>query len=226
MTAFVRIENVEEGIASGTVRGRIELYPADEATSVEVGGLKVPLELEPTATLAYQLEGAPVWDTEIAGFLHAQRPVFGDGLGMLHPYRPGRIPVVFIHGTASSPARWAEMVNELDNDPVLRERVQFWLFNYNTSNPIVVSARQLRDALRSAVTELDPDGRDPALHRMVLIGHSQGGLLARLMVTDSGTRFWDNVSKVPLSELKVTPEHARAAAGAPCSSSRSPSSIV
>ena len=206
VTAFVRIENVEEGIASGTVRGRIELYPADQATSVEVGGLEVPLELEPTAALAYQLEGAPVWDTEIAGFLHAQRPVFGDGLGMMRPYRPGRIPVVFIHGTASSPARWAEMVNELDNDPVLRERVQFWFFNYNTSQPIVVSAKQLRDALTSAVTELDPDGRDLALHHMVLIGHSQGGLLARLMVTDSGTRFWDNVSKVPVSELKVTPE--------------------
>jgi pimeloyl-ACP methyl ester carboxylesterase len=206
VTAFVRIENVEEGIASGRVRGRIELYPADEATSVQVGGLKVPLELEPTATLAYMLEDSPVWETEIGGFLSAQRPVFGDGLVMLHPYRLGRIPVVLIHGTASSPARWAEMVNELENDPVLRERVQFWLFTYNTSNPILLSAKQLRDALRNAVTELDPDGRDPALRRMVLIGHSQGGLLARLMVTDSGTRFWDNVSSLPLSELKATPE--------------------
>jgi pimeloyl-ACP methyl ester carboxylesterase len=206
VTAFVRIENVEEGITSGTVMGRIELYSADEATSVQVGGIKVPLELEPTATLAYMLEGSPIWDTEIAGFLHAQRPVFGDGLAMLHPYQPGRIPVVLIHGTASSPARWAEMVNELENDPVLRERIQFWLFTYNTSNPILLSASRLRDALEKAVKELDPNGRDPALHRMVLIGHSQGGLLARLMVTDSGTRFWDNVSKVPLSELKVTPE--------------------
>jgi pimeloyl-ACP methyl ester carboxylesterase len=206
VTAFVRLENVEEGIETGMVRGRIELYPADEATTVQVGGLKVPLELEPTAALAYQLEGAPVWDSEIAGFLRAQRPLFGDGLGMLQPYQPGRIPVVFIHGTASSPARWAEMLNELENDPVLRERVQFWLFNYNTSNLIVVSAMQLRDALRNTVKDLDPDGRDPALYRMVLIGHSQGGLLARLMVTDSGTRFWDNVSKVPLSELKVTPQ--------------------
>ena len=32
--------------------------------------------------------------------------------------------------------------------------------------------------------ELDPEGNDPALRRMVLIGHSQGGLLAQLMVTD------------------------------------------
>jgi pimeloyl-ACP methyl ester carboxylesterase len=206
VTAFVRLDNVAEGIASGTVTGRIELYPADEATSVQLGGAKVPLELEPTATLAYMLEGSPVWETEIGGFLHAQRPVFGDGLAMLHPYRPGRIPIVLIHGTASSPARWAEMVNELENDPVLRERIQFWLFTYNTSNPILLSAGRLRDALEKAVNELDPSGQDLGLRRMVLIGHSQGGLLARLMVTDSGTRFWDNVSTVPLDELKVTPE--------------------
>ena len=206
VTAFVRLENVSQGIAEGRVRGRIELYPADAATTVEVEGGQVPLELEPTATLAYQLEGAPVWDTELAGFLRAGSPVFGDGLVMMHPYRPGRIPVVLIHGTASSPARWAEMVNELQNDPALRQRVQLWLFMYNTSNPILLSAHQLRESLQTIVKDLDPEGRDPALRRMVLIGHSQGGLLARLMVTESGTRFWDNVSRVPLSELKVSPE--------------------
>ena len=206
VTAFVRLENVSQGIAEGRVRGRIELYPADEATAVEVEGGQVPLELEPTATLAYMLEGAPVWDTELAGFLRADRPLFGGGLIMMHPYRLGRVPVVLIHGTESSPARWAEMVNEIQNDPALRQRVQLWLFTYNTSNPILLSAHQLREALQHVVKDLDPDGRDPALRRMVLIGHSQGGLLARLMVTESGTRFWDNVSRVPLSELKVSPE--------------------
>jgi len=206
VTAFVRFDDVLEGIADGRVEGWIEIYPADEATTVEVDGRKLPLQLEPTATLAYTLEGAPVWDTEISGFLSAGRKLFGDGLGMLHPYRPGRVPVVLIHGTASSPARWAEMVNELQNDPVLRNRIQMWLFTYNTSNPILLSASQLRQALENALKDLDPDGRDPALHEMVLIGHSQGGLLARLMVTDSRTHFWDNVSSTPFSEIKASPE--------------------
>ncbi len=49
-------------------------------------------------------------------------------------------------------------------------------------------------------------GKDPALKKMVVIGHSQGGLLTRLMVTDSGTRFWDNLSSVPLEQIKATPE--------------------
>jgi len=54
---------------------------------------------------------------------------------MMHPYRRGRVPVILVHGTASSPARWAEIVNEVQNDPVLRTKIQVWLFMYNTSKP-------------------------------------------------------------------------------------------
>ena len=56
------------------------------------------------------------------------------------------------------------------------------------------------------MAELDPQGTDPALRRMVLIGHSQGGLLAKLTVVDSGTRFWDNVSETPFEALRVSDE--------------------
>jgi len=206
VTAVVRFENVGDGLANGQLRADVALYAADETTTVEVNGATMPLETEPTATLAYTLEGAPVWDTELTGFLRGDRPVFGGGLVMTHPYQAGRIPVVLIHGTASSPARWAELLNEVQNDPALRQRVQLWLFTYNTSNPILLSAALLREQLRSAVRDLDPEGRDPALRRMVLIGHSQGGLLARLMVIESGTRFWDNVSTEPLSQITMPPE--------------------
>jgi pimeloyl-ACP methyl ester carboxylesterase len=125
---------------------------------------------------------------------------------MMHPYRPGRVPVVLVHGTASSPARWADIVNELQNDPKLRGRIQFWLFTYNTSNPILLSAADLRQGLQRIRKEIDPDGRDPALNQLVVIGHSQGGLLTRLMVTDSGTRFWDALTDVPFEKLDVSPE--------------------
>lgn len=205
VTAFVRFAEPLRGVVEGKLQGRIELYAADQATTVRVGGRDVPLELEPTAALAYQLEGAPVWDFEIAGFRFAE-PVLGDGLLMLHPYRPGRIPVVLVHGTASSPARWAEMYNELQNDPVLRGRFQFWLFMYNTGQPVLYSAMLLRRALLDVVAELDPAGQDPALRRMVIGGHSQGGLLTKLMAVSSGTRFWDNVSNVPFDQVEMPPE--------------------
>jgi len=206
VTAVLRIEDVLAGIATGNLRGRIEVYAADAATTVEIGGRSVPLELEPTAALAYQLEGAPVWDSEIGAFLSALKPPFPEGLLMLHPYRPGSVPVVLVHGTASSPARWADIVNELQNDPKLRGRIQFWLFTYNTSNPILLSAADLRQGLKGIRKEVDPDGRDPALDQLVVIGHSQGGLLTRLMVTDSESRFWDSVTDVPFEKIDVGPE--------------------
>ncbi len=206
VTALLNIEDVSTGIATGNLRGRIDVYAADATSTVARGGRNVPLELEPTAALAYQLEGAPVWDTEIGAFLSAFKPPFRVGLVMMHPYRPGRVPVVLVHGTASSPARWADIINELENDPKLRGRIQFWLFTYNTSNPILLSASNLRQELQRIRTELDPDGRDPALDQLVVIGHSQGGLLTRLMVTDSGTRFWDSVSDTPFDQMELSPE--------------------
>ena len=205
VTAFVRIANVMEGIADGQLKGQLELFPSDEDSTVEVERRKLPLELQPSAVLAYALEGAPVWDTEYGLFLSPGSRT-GSNLYMMHPYRPGRIPVVLIHGTASSPARWADMINELTNDPVLRGRIQFWLFTYSTSNPILLSASELRQSLLDVVKRVDPDGHDAALHRMVLIGHSQGGLLARLMVTDSGDRFWHNVTDTPFSQIKGPPD--------------------
>jgi pimeloyl-ACP methyl ester carboxylesterase len=207
VTAFVRIEQPQKGVVEGKVRGRLEIYAADQATTLKIAGNDVPLELEPTAALAHQLEGAPIWDFEIAGFRFADpEKIIGDGLIMMHPYRPGRIPVVLVHGTASSPVRWAEMFNELSNDPVIGGRYQFWAFQYNTGQPIIYSAYLFRHALKNIVTELDPKGKDPALRRMVVIGHSQGGLLTKLMAIKSGDRFWENISNVPFDQVEMFPE--------------------
>jgi len=96
------------------------------------------------------------------------------------------------------------LANDLLSDPRIRNNFEFWFFTYDTGNPIVYSAARLRQALRAAVQRFDPDGKDPAMHEMVLIGHSQGGLLAKMMVINSGTKFWDNISKVPLEQLKLS----------------------
>jgi hypothetical protein len=97
-------------------------------------------------------------------------------------------------------------VNELENDRSIYDRYQIWLFLYNTGNPIGYSGGLFRRALENAVAELDPEGRDPALRRMVVAGHSQGGLLTKLTVIESGDRFWRNLAKVPPDELDLDPD--------------------
>ena len=120
------------------------------------------------------------------------------------PYRPGLIPVVFVHGTASSIVRWMEMYNRLLADPEIRSRFQFWFFQYDSGNPIALSALNLREALVAAVARLDPEGTDPALRRMVLIGHSQGGLLVKMQAISSGNRIWNAGSRKPLDEMQLS----------------------
>jgi pimeloyl-ACP methyl ester carboxylesterase len=123
----------------------------------------------------------------------------------LRPYEAGRIPVVFVHGTASSAGRWANMVNDLMNDPRLRSRYASWFFNYDSGNPIAYSALQLRDALAQAVNRADPNGEDPCLRDMVVLGHSQGGLLTKLTAIDSGDAFWTSLTDRPFDEVKLAP---------------------
>jgi hypothetical protein len=98
------------------------------------------------------------------------------------------------------------MVNDLLSFPDIRDRFEFWFFSYETGNPITYSALQLRRSLEQAVSSLDPAGKDLALRDMVLIGHSQGGLLIKLAAVDSGSHLWDAISNEPLDELNVSPE--------------------
>ena len=210
VSAFVRFADALAAAKLGTAHGTVEVYDADETPTVSVDGQQVPLEFDPSAALAYRLEGAPIWDFEIAGFRRSDLTPFqketAQGLFMMNPYRPGRIPVVFVHGTASSPARWAEMINELMGDAAIARRYQIWLFLYNTGVSTGISAMRLREALETAVHDVDPNGTDPALQQMVVIGHSQGGLLTKMTVVDSGTKFWDIISDVPFDQAKLSPE--------------------
>ena len=212
VTAFIRIDDPGEGLKNGRLHGKLELYTTDGDTTVTVEGRRVPLEFDISSALAYTLEGSKVYSTETKGFfsgnylLLRDQTRFRESIFFMSPYKPGHIPVVFIHGTASSSARWIEMLNELQNDRRLWGRYQFWSFTYNTGNPILYTGGLLADGLKELVRGLDPQGRDPALKEMVIIGHSQGGLLAKLAVIDSGTRFWDNVSGVSPDKLDVSPD--------------------
>jgi pimeloyl-ACP methyl ester carboxylesterase len=208
VTAVLRIENPWQQLRASRVSTTLELYTITDAETITINGRKVPLEMEPTSALGYSLAKSGVSRRGLEGFLKGDLVTqeLPRQLASISPYRPERIPVVFVHGTVSTPATWASMVNDLLNDPRIRERFHFWFFVYDTGNPIAYSAALLREALQDAVRELDPEGLDQCLNEMVVIGHSQGGLLTKMTAIDSGTRFWDAVSDRPLEELALRDE--------------------
>jgi len=207
VTALLRLNDVREQLRGDRVQGSLEVYPGYGEEAVTIAGLRVPLEAEPTAALALGLSDSGIWARERAGFLRGMGVIPEETrLVSLRPYRPGLIPVVLVHGTASSAARWAQLYNELDNDPRIHSRYQFWAFSYETGNPIAYSAMLLRESLEQALARLDPEGRDPALRQMVVMGHSQGGLLTKTMVVEPWTALWANMSSKPIEQLHLQEE--------------------
>jgi len=205
-TAFLRLPLKEMGVHAMNFTASLELYAPFNVPEVPVGDQRVPLEADLTAPLAYGLEEGKVWDFELGSFLSPGKASLKTGMFLVQPYSPGKIPLVFVHGTASSPARWAEMFNELQGYQDLRERYHAWFFVYSTGNPVSYSGSLLRDALHDVVKTLDPEGKDPALRKMVVIGHSQGGLLTKLQAIDSGDRFWSLIdADKKIEDLELSP---------------------
>ena len=131
-----------------------------------------------------------------------QTPHEPSGLAPVSPYVRGKTPVVFVHGLWATPASWRPMIGALVSDPAIDARYQFWTFGYATGNPIPYSAYLLRRDLEEARRRLDPGRTDPALDRMVLVGHSMGGLLCKMAAVDPGDRLWQAVSDRPVGELR------------------------
>jgi pimeloyl-ACP methyl ester carboxylesterase len=203
VTAFFRFEGDVRDL--GTQHsGRLELYNPLTIQTVQIDARSVPLETDLTTPLAYFLSRTDLEGIEYKGFLAADKIRDRTGIYMFEPYQPGKIPVVMVHGLLSSPLTWTTMFNDLRADPVLRERFQFWFYLYPTGNPYLATAADLRQELRQLRDEYDPAGKDPALDHMVLVGHSMGGLVSRLLTVDSGDAFWNLVSPRPLDDLRIS----------------------
>lgn len=190
-------------VATTNGTASLGLYSPFETTSVKIGSAEVPIESDLTAHLAYNLSDSRVWKL---GRLHFLAPAehIPSQLLQNQPYNPERIPLVLVHGTFSSPLTWAEMANTILSDPVLRRRYQIWSFIYGSGNPLVRSIGDFRGALQTEIDRLDPAGTNQLLRQMVVIGHSQGGLLTKSAVVHTGDEIWNIISTNRLEDLRVS----------------------
>jgi pimeloyl-ACP methyl ester carboxylesterase len=206
LTVFLRIGGTEQELVEGTVvRAQLEVYPSYDETELLVNGQTVPLERDLTTASAYALDNPDMWKLDLRRFFFIKEQI-KPHIVMLSPYEPGKIPVVFVHGTASEVIWWAEMFNTLRGDARLNRRYHFWFFRYNSDHPLLESAAALRAVLLEQYRQLAATGQDQALDNMVIIGHSQGGLLTKTTAVDSGDRLWQALSDESFESFDLSPE--------------------
>jgi len=116
-------------------------------------------------------------------------------LARLQIYDPRKIPVLFIHGLSNSPATWMPMIEYLRNDETIRNHYQFWAFSYPSGQPFPVPAATLRRLLDQI------DHRYPEHKDIVVVGHSMGGQIANMLITDSGMTLWDQLYDKPPAKM-------------------------
>lgn len=105
-------------------------------------------------------------------------------LFMLSPYNPRQKVIVMIHGLASSPRTWVNLTNNLLADPILRDNYQVWQIFYATNLPILENRYQIHELINHTFNMTDPSGTNPSSRNATLIGHSMGGVISRMLVSD------------------------------------------
>jgi pimeloyl-ACP methyl ester carboxylesterase len=170
--------------------------PLDEDT-VKVGRHTYPLIADYTTPLAVLLTRERPERLGLARLLDPDKYAETARLSRLRPYHDDRIPLLLVHGLLDTPATWVPMVNALRTDPVLRKKYQIWYYSYPSGYPYPYSAALLRKEL-DRVREVFPNHKP-----IVYIGHSMGGMIGRLMATDSGGEIWDAYFHEPVENVRM-----------------------
>jgi pimeloyl-ACP methyl ester carboxylesterase len=170
--------------------------------TVSFYGRTVPLAADFTVPLAVMLQQTDPKRHEISRVLDPEKFAYTAAVERLQPYDPNKTVVLVIHGLMDSQATWTPMINKLRGDPVIRKHYQFWFYSYPSGYPYPYSAAILREELDAV------EKRFPKLRPMVVIGHSMGGCISRLLLTDSGDQLWMKIFGRPPDDVPLSP-HVR-----------------
>lgn len=193
LTALLRFQGTTQAEVLGTRDIHVQMYDPYRFGKVLLAGEQVPLAANFTS-------GYGLWLARSGFSVQALRSLLGLDNGLLRPqiylmqpYDPGRRVVLMLHGLASSPEAWINVANEVLGDETLRQNYQIWQVYYPTNAPLALNNRAIRDALQATFAHFDPQRLSAASQHTTVIGHSMGGVLARLLVSSTGGQIWDRL---------------------------------
>jgi pimeloyl-ACP methyl ester carboxylesterase len=168
--------------------------------TVRIDGRIYPLAADFTVPLAVALASTNPKKFELTRMLNPAKYAETARISRLQPYDPNKIVVLVIHGLMDTPATWAPMINRLRGYEEIRRKYQFWFYSYPSGYPYPYSAAILRHELDAI------EKRFPLRKPMVVIGHSMGGCISRLLITDADDKLWMELFNKPPEQVSLSPE--------------------
>lgn len=171
-----------------------------------VAGRDIPLASDVTAPYAAVFDKAGGLGRDaIWNLLGGTQLTTFQGLYLLEDYDPNKTPIIMLHGLGRSPLIWARLTNMIFGAPDLRARYQVWHVVFPTNTPTLLDRHRVQGYLDHGWSLLDPSGKAPARQSVVLIGHSLGGVISRLLTANSGEVVWNSVFDEPVTALAGNP---------------------
>lgn len=162
----------------------LQIFDPYQYKTVNLLGTDYPLGANFSAPYALWLKDNALGKIGIVNMLARNSQITQPQLFMLEPYNPNKRVIIMLHGLASSPETWIQLTNDIFNDPTLRDNYQVWQIFYPTNIPMLENRYEIQKLITATFNQADPSHQDKASSHAVLIGHSMGGILGRLMLSN------------------------------------------
>lgn len=177
---------------------------AGRTPRLKLGRRSEPLAVDWSAPAALYWRMSDLDDADLAKVFLPTRFTDHAGLFFATPYAEEKIPVVFVHGLNSSPGTYKTLYNDLVGQEWFREKYQVLFFSYPTGIAWPYNAAAFRQQLHAAREYARSKGSLTQWNKMVVVGHSMGGVISRASLINPGERFYDASYNRPLDELRVS----------------------
>ncbi|MCC8364639.1 alpha/beta hydrolase [Lysobacter sp. A6] len=197
---------IEPDAAHVDATPRLVLADPLKLDNISIGARRFSLASDTSAAYAWAMEISKLERVGIWGLLGGKQIERRSGLYLLEDYDPRKRPLIMIHGLGSNPLIWARLTNAIWDDEDIRARYQVWHVLHQTDAPLLAARLRIQCFLDDAWRTLDPAGNHRAHSGTVLIGHSMGGVVARLLCVESGVVPWNAAFLVPPEVLDASAE--------------------
>jgi len=199
------------GLVVPAKNGQLRVVISDpaRATTYRIKRTDFRLAADFTAPLAVAMAGSNDLRIGLDGLFRPEESRKLAGIYLAEPFDPDRIPVLLIHGLGSSPIIWRDANAQVLVNPDICKNYQFWYVFYPSAQPIPQSAANVRNWIKDIHRRYDPSNKTRASQRMVVVGYSMGGVIARSLSKDVGDNVWNAFFRVSPEEMTDVSESTR-----------------